>query len=41
MSSDTGGDDCGMKDDNGGNDRGGMNDNKGEQQVEEEMGEAW
>ena len=33
----TGGDDRGMNDDNGGNDR----DDEGEQQVEEEMGEAW
>ena len=34
---DTCGDDRGMNDDDGGNDR----DNEGEQQVEEEMGEAW
>jgi len=38
---DAGGDDRGMNDDDDGNDRGGMNDNEGEQQVEEEMGEAW
>ena len=37
---DTGGNDRGMNDDNGGNTRW-MNDDKGEQQVEEEMGEAW
>ncbi len=34
---DTGGDDHGMNDDNGGDNR----DDEGEQQVEEEMGEAW
>jgi hypothetical protein len=34
---DTGGDDRGMNDGDGGNDR----DDEGEQQVEEEMGEAW
>ena len=35
-----GGDDRGINVDNGGNNRG-MNDDEGEQQVEEEMGEAW
>jgi hypothetical protein len=34
---DTGGNDRGMNDDDGGDNR----DNEGEQQVEEEMGEAW
>ncbi len=37
---DTGGDDRGMNVDNGRNDLG-MNDDEGEQQVKEEMGEAW
>jgi len=30
-----------MNDGDGGDDRGGMNDDEGEQQVKEEMGEAW